>query len=368
MKTIGLIIIALLSLGGFYLYTQSNHTEDMHDHSGHQEESHEGHGHDSHEKEDSHDDHSGHDHHDHSKDHEENSVSHDEHDHDNHGHKDEHGHDEHEEGKTEIEPEHAKQAGVVLSKAQGGTISQNISLTGQIILNSNRSADVKARFTGAVKSVKVKLGQKVTKGQVLARVESNESLQVFNVKAPISGTILKRNTNIGNLTSDEPMFKIVDLSKVWAKFHIFPKDTNQIKEGQSVIVHTLGNDEKEAASTIKMLLPTSDALSQTYVAIVELDNENGDWRPGMTVEGDVSISQENASIIVPTSAIQTMEDQKVVFIESNNSYEARPVKTGKIDNETIEIVSGLDEGESYVSQGSFIIKADILKAGAAHEH
>ena len=133
MKTIGLIIIALLSLGGFYLYTQSNHTEDMHDHSGHQEESHEGHGHDSHEKEDSHDDHSGHDHHDHSKDHEENSVSHDEHDHDNHGHKDEHGHDEHEEGKTEIEPEHAKQAGVVLSKAQGGTISQNISLT---VMNS----------------------------------------------------------------------------------------------------------------------------------------------------------------------------------------------------------------------------------------
>ena len=169
----------------------------------------------------------------------------------------------------------------------------------------------------------MELGQKVTKGQVLATVESNESLQVFNVTAPISGTILKRNTNIGNLTSDEPMFTIVDLSKVWAKFHIFPKDTNQIKEGQSVKVHTLGNVEKEATSTIKMLLPTADALSQTYVAIVELDNENSDWRPGMTVEGDVAVSQENASIVIPTSAIQTMEDQTVVFVESklNSSTE-----------------------------------------------
>jgi cobalt-zinc-cadmium efflux system membrane fusion protein len=367
MKKIILTTIALLSLGGFYLYTQSSHAEDAHDHSEHKEESHEsheGHGHD--------------DGDDYSDDHGKGGDSHDEHGHESHededshndhGHKDEHGHgDEHEEGKTEIEPEHAKQAGVVLSKAQGGTISQNVSLTGQIILNSNRSADVKARFTGAVKSVKVELGQKVTKGQVLATVESNESLQVFNVTAPISGTILKRNTNIGNLTSDEPMFTIVDLSKVWAKFHIFPKDTNQIQEGQSVKVHTLGNVEKEATSTIKMLLPTADALSQTYVAIVELDNENSDWRPGMTVEGDVAVSQQNATIIVPESAIQTMEDQTVVFVESNNSYEMRPVKIGKTDNKNIEIVSGLSEGESYVSQGSFIIKADILKSGAAHEH
>jgi cobalt-zinc-cadmium efflux system membrane fusion protein len=104
------------------------------------------------------------------------------------------------------------------------------------------------------------------------------------------------------------------------------------------------------------------------VAIVVLDNENSDWRPGMTVEGDVAVSQQNAAIIVPESAIQTMEDQTVVFVERNNSYEMRPVKTGNIDNKNIEIVSGLNEGESYVSQGSFIVKADILKSGAAHEH
>lgn len=368
MKKIALIILVLLGLGGFYFYSQSTHAEDAHDHSEHQEDSHENHGHD-----DEHDESDGDNH---AEDHDSEEDAHDDHGHDNHenkdshddhGHEDEHG-DEHEEGKTKIEPEHAKQAGVILSKAQGGVISQNVSLTGQIILNSNRSADVKARFTGAVRSVKAELGQKVKKGQVLATVESNESLQVFNVTAPISGTILKRNTNIGNVTSDEPLFTIVDLSEVWAKFHIFPKDTNLIKEGQSVTVHTLGNVEKEATATIKMLLPTADALSQTYMAIVELDNQNSDWRPGMTVEGDVSVSQENASIVIPTTAIQTMEDQKVVFVESNNSYEMRPVKTGKTDNKNIQIISGLSEGESYVSEGSFIIKADILKSGAAHEH
>jgi cobalt-zinc-cadmium efflux system membrane fusion protein len=377
MKKTILTALILIGFGVIYLHGQPSFAEEKHDHSSHEEshdeddgddhaedhnnkmDSHDEHGHEEHQKEDSHDDHG------HKDGHDDGGDKHEEKD--EHGHEDEHG-DEHEESKTDIDPDHAQKAGIVLSKAQGGAISQNIALTGQIILNSNRSAEVKARFTGQVRSVKVELGQNVKKGQVLASVESNESLQVFNVTAPISGTILKRNTNVGNLTSDEPLFTIVDLSKVWAKFHIFPKDTAYIQEGQSVTVHTLGNIEKEATSSIKMLLPTADALSQTYVAIVELDNENSDWRPGMTVEGDVSVSQTKADVIIPESAIQTMEDQSVIFVENNNEYEMRPVKLGKYDNKNIEIVSGLSEGESYVSQGSFVIKADILKSGAAHEH
>lgn len=412
MKKILLTTLTLLSFGVIYLHAQPSFAEEKHDHSNHEEshdkddgddhaedhgskmDSHDDDGHGEHQKEDSHDEHGHedehsenkeHDAHDgdnHAEDHGDEKDSHDEDGHENHkdedshddhGHKDEHGHgessaDEHEEGKTDIEPDHAKKAGIVLSKAQGGAISQNISVTGQIVQNSNSSAEVKSRFTGQVRSVKVELGQKVKKGQVLASVESNESLQVFNVTAPISGTILSRNTNVGNLTNDAPLFTIVDLSKVWAKFHIFPKDTGYIKEGQSITVHTLGNIEKEAISNIKMLLPTADALSQTYIAIVELDNDNSDWRPGMTVEGDVSVSQTNANIIVPQSAIQTMEDKSVVFVENNNEYEMRPVKLGKTDNKNIEVVSGLSQGESYVSQGSFVIKADVLKSGAAHEH
>lgn len=337
MKKIALIILVLFGLIGVYAYAQSSQAEDGHDHSGHLEEEHE----------------DGHD------------------EHDEHGHEDEHGHghdDDHDEDKTEIEPEQAKQAGVILSKAQGGTIAKNISLTGQIVLNANRSADVNARFTGVVKSVKAELGQQVKKGQVLATVESNESLQLFNVTAPLSGTILTRNINIGRVTGDAPLFTIADVSTVWARFHVFPKDAGQVKQGQSVTVHSLGSDKKQTSAPIKMLLPTADAYSQTYVAIVEVDNEQSIWRPGMTVEGNVAVSQENAALIVPTSAIQTIENQSVIFVEHNNSYEMRPVKIGKTDNQNVQILSGLTEDESYVSQGSFIIKADILKSGAAHEH
>lgn len=287
---------------------------------------------------------------------------------DDHGHDDEgeHGHG-HDEEKTEIHSEQAKQAGIVIDQAQGGVISNTSSLTGRIILNRDTSASIRARFPGIVRDVPVRLGQSVEKGQVLARIESNESLKDYNVTAPVSGVILSRNTNVGDVAGDEELFTIADLSAVWAKFHIFPKDTPRIQEGQTVRVHTL--DEKvEASASIKLLLPTADALSQTHIAIVELDNADGHWRPGVTVEGDVAVSEMNASIAIPKTALQNMEEQTVVFVKNGDAYEMRPVKTGKSDGTNVEILSGLKAGESYVRDGSFIIKADIMKSGAAHEH
>lgn len=314
---------------------------DEHNDHGEQTDNHDEHGHDEHKSEDAHDEH-GHG-----------------------GHGDEHG--EHEEGKTEIAPDAAKNSGVVVEKVAPAQIGNVIALTGLITINQNTKAEVRARFPGIVRSVHINLGEKVKKGQVLAVVESNESLKDYNVAAPIDGTILARNTNLGDVANGESLFTVADLSTVWAKFHVFPKDAGMIAAEQIVRVHTL-DEVKEGKATIDMLFPTADALSQTLIAIAPLDNQSGLWRPGMTVEGDVTVSQKQAPLAVRTSALQTMEDQTVVFIQEGNSYEMKPVRTGVSDGEYVEILSGLAAGQPYVSEGSFTIKADILKSGAAHEH
>lgn len=349
---------------------------ETHDDHGHDEEK--GHGHDDgHEHEDGHDENDGDDHGD---DHSEEGDSHDEHGHDSHekedshddhghggeSHGDEHG-DEHEEGKTEIAPDAAKKAGISIEKTAPTMIGKVIALTGRITINQNAKAEVRARFPGIVRSVKANLGEQVKKGQVLAVVESNESLKNYNVTAPIDGTILARNTNLGDVANGEALFTIADLSTVWAKFHIFPKDADMVAALQSVRVHTL-DEGKEQDASIAMLFPTADALSQTLVAVAPLDNKNSMWRPGMTVEGDVTVSQKQVSLAVRESALQSMEDQTVVFVKNGDNYEMKPVKTGVSDGRYIEITSGLSAGQSYVSEGSFVIKADILKSGAAHEH
>ena len=373
-----LLSIAVLGLALFAwqltptIITSAKAETEAHDDHGHDEQKDHGHD-DGHEHEDAHDETDGDDHGD---DHSEEGDSHDEHGHDSHKKEDSHDdhghgggddHGEHEEGKVEITPDAAKLTGVQFKQAGPDTVAMTTPLTGRIVLNENKTANVRARFPGIVKAVHVNLGDSVEKGQKLATVESNESLNAYIVYAPMDGVILKRETNIGDVTNGNELFVIADLSTVWAKYHIFPRDVPYIKKGQSVVVHTL--DEKTRQNTqISMLFPTTDALSQTVIAIAELSNESGVWRPGMTIEGDIKVGEKQASIAVPRSALQFIEEQQVIFIKEGNTYEPRPVKIGMTGTENVEITSGLKIGETYVSAGSFVIKADILKGTAAHEH
>ncbi len=373
-----LLSIAVLGLALFAwqltptIITSAKAETEAHDDHGHDEQKDHGHD-DGHEHEDAHDETDGDDHGD---DHSEEGDNHDEHGHDSHKKEDSHDdhghgggddHGEHEEGKVEITPDAAKLTGVQFKQAGPDTVAMTTPLTGRIVLNENRTANVRARFPGIVKAVHVNLGDSVEKGQKLATVESNESLNAYIVYAPMDGVILKRETNIGDVTNGKELFVIADLSTVWAKYHIFPRDVPMIKKGQKVNIHTLDEKNRQNAE-ISMLFPTTDALSQTVIAIAELSNESGVWRPGMTIEGDIKVGEKQASIAVPRSALQFIEEQQVIFIKEGNTYEPRPVKIGMTGTENVEITSGLKIGETYVSAGSFVIKADILKGTAAHEH
>lgn len=309
-------------------------------------------------KEESHQEEDGHKH---DKDESENEDNHDE-------SEDEHGHgEEHEEGRTEIDATSALAAGIKTSVAGVGDIQEVLTLTGRIMLNRNTTADVRARFAGVVKSVDVSWGDKVKKGQTLATVEANESLRVYTIYSPIDGIVLNRNTNVGNVAGDEAIFTIADLSEVWAEFHVFPRDLAKVAEKQKVRVHTL-EDSKQIESPIKLILPTADALSQTVIAVVSVDNKDSKWRPGMAVEGDVHISETKVPVAITEKAIQRMENKTVIFVKEGAEYEMRQVKLGKSDGKYIEVLEGLEAGEEYVSEGSFIVKADIGKAAAKHEH
>ena len=327
---------------------------------------HDGHAHE--ESVDTHDEAEGHAHEDeHEQEERDHGGENDDHDdHDEHGHG---GHgEEHEEGIATITPDSAKRMGVVVEKAGAGAVDHTLALTGRITLNQNTKADVRARFSGIVRSVNIDLGERVEKDQVLAVIEANESLQDYNVVAPISGVVLERNTNIGDVAGDQPLFMIADLSNVWAKFHVFPRDADFVEGGQNVRIHTLEGD-KTALGKIDRIFPTADELSQTQIAIVILENKERVWKPGMTIEGDVTVSQKQAAVTVKETALQKMEEfGDVVFVRDGDSYAPRPVQIGSKGGDNVEITKGLKAGESYVVQGSFIVKSDILKSTAAHSH
>lgn len=304
-----------------------------------------------------------------------NACTEDGHEHENQHATEEHGHDDHgdhdnhaeETPHAEMSLESVQKAGIQLAEVQPATVDKTVHLIGKITENPDMKSSLHGRFEGVAVKVLAQLGQQVKKGQTLAQVESNESLQVYDVKAPIAGTVITRNINVGDSVGSHEMFQIADLSEVWAEVHIFPQDMSLIKKGAKVNVYDLTSLESTTTSLI-LILPTADAYSQTVVGIAPLQNSNGQWLPGMAIEADVSVEQRIADLTVAVEAIQTLENQTVVFVYEGGKFEAREVTLGLKGQDVVEVTSGLKAGEVYASKGSFVVKADMGKAAAEHSH
>jgi cobalt-zinc-cadmium efflux system membrane fusion protein len=267
---------------------------------------------------------------------------------------------------TKIAQATAEQAGIKSEAAASAKVHKTITLTGRITLNQNTTAQVKARFPGIVREVMKGQGETVKEGDALASVESNDSLQRYPVKSPINGVILARNTNIGDVAGEPPLFTIADVSNVWAEFHVFPRDIDEIEPGQIVKI-TSFEGEHTAEAPIAVVSPIAESSSQTVVARVTLPNAERVWHSGMTVRGDVAVEEKDVPVAVKTDAIQRMEGKAVIFIKNGEQYTMRPVKVGAADAEWTEISEGLKAGENYVSANSFLLKADIGKAGVEED-
>lgn len=272
------------------------------------------------------------------------------------------------EGRTVIAAEAAKVGGIKTEAAGPATVSDLIDMGGRIEITPEGKADVRARLPGLIVSLSGKLGQQVRRGQVLARVESSHSLQVYTVTAPISGTIVEKNVNIGDTTGDRTLFVIADPTKLHAEFFIYPRDAERIRVGQPVSLRSLSG-EARFQGEVEAVLPTSDVASQTMLAHVHLPPAaSREFRPGMGIEGSFAVAQTNAPIAVRTKAIQRFRDFEVVFAKVGNTYEVRMLEIGRRTPEWTEILGGLAPGEVYVTDGAFLVRADIEKTGASHDH
>ena len=271
------------------------------------------------------------------------------------------------EGRTIIAPDAARAAGVETAVAGPATIGATLEIVGRVELDPSASADVGAKFPGRVISVHRNVGDRVARGALLARVESSYSLQTYSVTAPIAGVVTQRNTNIGDVTGDGPILVISDPSRTVATFPVFPRDIERIRPGQAVQIRGL-EGERSQGSIIRDFLPLAEVQTQAVTARAALPNPGGFWRPGMAVRGIVTVDSRTAPLAVRTEAIQQFRDFRVVFAKIGNTYEVRMLELGREGPEWTEVLGGLKPGTAYVAKNSYVIKADIEKSGASHDH
>ena len=276
----------------------------------------------------------------------------------------------HEEGggseALKLTPEAIKAAGIVITPAGPVAIAETLPLYGVVKPNAERVRSVTARFPGVVRSVSAKVGDSVRQGQSLASVESNESLQVYPVSSPQVGVVTERFTNPGEQAEGQPLFTVADLTSVWVELSLFPRDRSRIQVGQAVRVKADGG--LSADGKIVFVSPLGSSATQSLTARVLLDNKDGRWTPGLYVQGEVAVAESNTVIAVPAGAIQELEGGTSVFVQGVEGMVPRVVKTGRSDGRTVEILEGLKAGESVVSEGSFVLKAELGKGEAEHDH
>jgi len=271
------------------------------------------------------------------------------------------------EGRTTITAAAARAAGIKIEQAGPATIGESIELIGRVELDPSATTEVGANYPGPVMAVYRNVGDRVGRGTLLARVESSDSLQTYSIFAPAAGIVTQRNTNVGDIAGSEPMFVIADPSRTVATFPVFPRDMERVRPGQPVQIRGLEGNRSQG-STIRDFLPLAEVATQATTARATLPNRDGFWRAGMSVRGQVTIDQRTVPLAVKTAGLQAFRDFTVVFAKVRDTYEVRMLDLGPRGPEWTEVKGGIKPGQPYVTEGSYIIKADIDKSGASHDH
>ena len=270
------------------------------------------------------------------------------------------------EGRTRISPEMAEAFGLQTGIAGPAVIEETVTVYGRIVPDTDRVREISARFDGSIQAVHAMLGQTVAEGQTLATVESNESLQSYAIRAPIPGVITERVANAGEQTDGRRLFTLVDTSSVWAELSVFPGDRGRIAVGDAVSVTPAmaGAPIRGAVSYLDVF----SAADQSVAARVVLGNDDGALLPGTFVTAVVTIAERRVPLAVRRNALQSFRDFTVVYAQIGDEYEVRMLELGQASGDWVEVLGGLDPGTRYVTENSYLIKADIEKSGAAHDH
>jgi cobalt-zinc-cadmium efflux system membrane fusion protein len=308
-----------------------------------------------------------------------------------------------------------------VTTAGPGQLAIKTILPGEIAINTDKMVHIVPRVPGMVREVKVKLGDLVHKGDVLAVIDSRdladaraaylaslERLELaqamfdlkeklwkknissekeylntqkdlaqaseelftrYEVVAPFDGTVIKKNIALGEILKDDAeVFVVADLRTVWINLQVYKKDLPLIRKGQHVSLVRQTN-LPEIYGEIDYVGPLVGAQTQTALARVVLPNPHGNLRPGLFVKASVTVKRLRADVLIRSEYVQYLNDNPCIFIRVSNGFELRGVTLGDTDGEYVAITGGLKAGEKYATKNSFLLKAEMDESAAnMHVH
>ena len=191
----------------------------------------------------------------------------------------------------------------------------------------------------------------------------------IEVRAAMSGTVLQVLAAVGsNVTPASPLFKIANTSQLLAVVNVPADKLNAINPNAKVTVKPqVQESTEEALGKIKYISDVIDPKTRTAQVFIEIANQFK-WRSGQLVTAQIFENQSTKAMVVREDALQNFRDWDVVFIRVGNDFEARPLELGDKYNGFVEVKSGLKAGQVYAAGNSYLLKAELGKSGATHDH
>jgi len=200
----------------------------------------------------------------------------------------------------------------------------------------------------------------------LSKLVNESQFRFYEIRSPIAGRVTARDVVLGQVVgTDKDIFTIADLSTVWVEMAVPPSDLPYAKEGQEARIQA---GTKTGVAKIVAISPVIDPETRSARAIAEMDNAASEWRLGDYVNALLITGAQDVDLMVPRGAVQSIGGSTAVFVNEGGGFKARPVTTGREDTLNVEILSGLEFGETVAISNTFTLKAELGKAEAEHEH
>jgi membrane fusion protein, heavy metal efflux system len=192
---------------------------------------------------------------------------------------------------------------------------------------------------------------------------SDRTLAQARLRAPIGGVVARRTAILGAAVSAEDasapaLFTIVDDSVLWADIAVYTQDVATVEPGMPVVLRSETGAEL-ATGEIATILPTIDQTSRMVTARMIVENSSRRMRPGQFVTAEIDVGTSESRLQVPSEAIVEIDGRASLFLPTADGFMPQTVELGVESGSRVVILSGLNEGELYVSEGAFTLKAHL---------
>ena len=247
-----------------------------------------------------------------------------------------------------------------------------LSAARQVTRLGQASAAVRQAATAALEASRDRLRLLgIEDAELHAMEQASAPTRSVSIRSPFSGTVLERLVSEGEyVRAGTPLFRIADLGAVWVELDVFERDLALLTPGAEVSLQLAAVPGLTLEGEVSFVDPVVDPATGATHVRVEVSNQDGTLRPGMVVEGTLTLERsegEPQPLVIPASAPLFTGRRAVVYVDvsepSRPLYEARSVVLGPRVGERFEVIAGLAEGEHVVTHGAFALDAELQLRG-----